>query len=471
MRRAGLLAHTGLILSLSLAAFMMIALIASAALIMVPMAKRAADDLAALMVLTAQTWTELPENARPLFVDELAQRHGLQLQPQRELRREHATLSLYVRFLHDAVSRRAGACLAQDIDPHTGECVYIGTLPEGAGYWLQLRMDGQVLEFRFSSARIGTRLPFALALILLGGALVVLPSALWLTRRLTRPLAALAEAAREVGQGREPPQLPEKGPEEIRLLAIAFNRMAAEVRELLANRTTLLAGISHDLRTPLTRLALAVELLPGSVDERLREGWRSDIAQMDRLIGETLLIARGVQDGALECVDIAKLVDEAAFDARRGGLALERTGAKRCLALVQTQALRRILVNLLENVARHAGGRGEIQLDCRPDSVVIRVLDRGPGIPEEALNRVFQPFYRLDNARSPTTGGSGLGLALARLLAEAQGGSLSLEKREGGGVVAVLACTRAGQNINPACAGHPDDAGSCASPCVDRPAG
>lgn len=392
---------------------------------MIPMAKRSADDLAALIVLSAQTWVELPKDAQPLLAAELKNQHGLNIEEIQTLSRQHGTLLPYVRFLHDAVVRRLNACPPGTRDVETGECVYMGALPDDKGYWLELPMADDVLRFEFSRDRVGYRIPFTLGAILAGGILLTLILALFVTRRLTRPVSLLAD---QVSRGLPDAPLPLTGPQETRVLIDAVNRRSAEVARLLENRTVLLAGISHDLRTPLTRLSLALALARDDLEPALRTQMQGDIEQMNRLIAEVLQIARGVSHAKTEPISLYPWLTELiARWAHRGVtvlLIIDET-SKGLRIEVSTDSLRRILENLIENAHRY--GRPPITLRCvqRADAQILCVEDEGGGLTPAEIERLREPFARKDEARSGVTG-YGLGLSLAEALAQAQGWALDL---------------------------------------------
>jgi two-component system osmolarity sensor histidine kinase EnvZ len=212
-----------------------------------------------------------------------------------------------------------------------------------------------------------------------------------------------------------------------------------QVRELLANRTTMLAGISHDLRTPLARMRLAIEMLPENADPKLVARLRHDVDEMNQLIGEFLALSRELQKEPPQEVNISQLLEELADNARNEGAQVEWHAADNLPILAGPMALRRILVNLLGNAIRYGEKKPvEIDLSRNGDKTEIRILDRGPGIPAQELETVFRPFYRLESSRSNSTGGSGLGLAIARQLAEANGWKVALLARDGGGTEAKL---------------------------------
>jgi two-component system osmolarity sensor histidine kinase EnvZ len=276
--------------------------------------------------------------------------------------------------------------------------------------------------------------------VFLLGALLTVFTALFMVRQASQRMNSLARKAGEVGQGRAPELLPETGARELRELTAAFNRMALEVQALLENRTVLLAGVSHDLRTPITRLRLALSLLEDA-DPGLVKRMEHDLDEMNRLISDMLVFARSLKIEALQDVDLTRVLTDLAEQAVLLGPLEWRPGPP-CVAKVGEAALRRIVGNLLENARRYGDGEAvKLELECNQGDagekqVRIAVLDRGPGIPVEQREAVFRPFTRLETSRSREAGGSGLGLAIARQLADAYGWRIELTDRAGGGLVA-----------------------------------
>jgi two-component system, OmpR family, osmolarity sensor histidine kinase EnvZ len=422
-----LFGRTAATLALALIVFLALALGALAYFLIVPIAQRSADDLSALMVLSARTWAELPPATRADFARELVEEHGLTIaEADTPLAGAAASHLPYMRFLEAGLTRRSGARVA----------VHTTAIDGRDWYWAEVPAGGRLLRIGFGRERIGARPPEAALALLAAGAALILLTALLLVRRLTQPLAQLAAASAAVGRGVKPAALPETGAQEIAQLARSFNRMAREVQELLDGRTTLLAGISHDLRTPLARLRLAVAMLPAGADPGLIAGIERDLDSMDRLIGRYLALARGMIDEDVEVLDLRELIDKCVSDARRAGGAVRWSPGAPCQCAVRPTAFERILANLLDNARRHGGGDTEVEHRCDADGAVIRVLDRGPGIPAAQRDDVFRPFHRFDTARA--SGGSGLGLAIAHQLAEANGWRLDLLARAGGGTEARL---------------------------------
>jgi len=418
-----LFSSTALALIGSISVILVFALSAVTWVVMVPMAKRSADDLAALIILSAQTWVELPHNVQPLLAAELKSQHGISIKEITTLTRQHNAHLPYVRFLHDAVVQRFHQCPAGTIDPKTGECIYIGALPNDAGYWLELPIADDVLKFEFSRERVGYKIPFTLGIILISGILLTLIVGLWLTRRLTRPVSQLAE---QVSRGLPDAPLPLTGPKETRVLIDAVNRRTAEVKQLLESRTILLAGISHDLRTPLTRLSLSLALAQDSIEPELHDQMQDDIGRMNRLIAEVLLIARGVNQASTERIALSPWLEQLAENARQRGVELELILPRHeRLANIAPMALQRILDNLIDNAHRYGAPPVVLRLVEQSDALVLCVEDQGEGLTESEIEQLMAPFARKDAARGGDAG-YGLGLSLASALAESQHWRLEL---------------------------------------------
>ena len=304
---------------------------------------------------------------------------------------------------------------------------------EVEGFWVSFTMD--VDEYWVMLPRERFAPEFGLGLLGWGLALLALAlaGAWFIASRIARPLAEVTRAAGRIGRGEAHQPLAESGPSELRTVAAAFNRMAVSLDELERERATVLAGISHDLRTPLSRLRLALEM--SGAQREIAEGMGADIEEMDRVIGQFLDYARG-EDEARATGDLDALAAGVAADAaRRGERVAFRAGGVPPVPFAPL-ALRRAIGNLVNNALRHAGG--EVEVATRLDGVqaLVEVLDRGPGIPAAEMERLKRPFTRLDDARGG--GGSGLGLAIAERIARAHGGRLELARRDGGGLCARL---------------------------------
>jgi len=397
-------------------------------LVMLPMARRAADDLAGLMVLSAQTWSELPPETRDAFKAELQNSHTLALRTSPPVARFDDWHSPFFYLLEQALAQRIG----------TPQHLIYEQRPNADWYWARLPGGKDGLWVGLPKSRIGSHFGMALLITVACGFLLALGFAVWLARRITAPLAHLEQASALVGLGKSPVLLPEVGPRELVALSRRFNAMALQVRELLSARTTLLAGVSHDLRTPLARMRLALELLKMGHDPALIERLERDIEQMNRLIANVLDLARGLEHEVPVTTALHEFLDELAedFSSSACPIAVQCDGGECRLPVF---ALHRALGNLLQNALRYAPS-SPVELVCVVDDLTCRfgVLDRGPGIAPSQIEAMLQPFHRLDASRSPATGGSGLGLAIVKALADANQWTLTLSARPGGGLQAWL---------------------------------
>lgn len=299
--------------------------------------------------------------------------------------------------------------------------------------------DGDRVAFRTFSPR-GTP-PFPGHFIFeLGSLTVMLGIVLYaMTRTITRPLGDLAKAADAVGRGTAVEPLQERGARELKRATRAFNAMQERLNRYLDSRTRVLAAMSHDLRTPITRLRLRVESIE---DEALRTRCVEDLDEMTRMVRGALSVFRGLNDEEQTVpVDIGALLQELQrrYGEVNADVAIEGQAASPIPG--KPLALKRCLGNLVDNALQY-GEHATIAVTDSDDELTIRVLDDGPGIPAAELDRVFEPFYRLESSRNRATGGTGLGLSIARDVAQAHGGSLTLTNRESGGLEAKLVLPR-----------------------------
>ena len=252
--------------------------------------------------------------------------------------------------------------------------------------------------------------------------------AVLMARWIARPLKDIAEAAERVGRGEEVAPIPECGPGDIRCTAAAFNRMQTRLRRFVEDRTRMLAAIGHDLRTPITSLRLRAEFV---TDEETRQKLLATLDEMQTMTEATLAFAR--EDAARETtrsVDLAALLESLCADLADLGWDVTFTNGERIPYRCRPDALRRAFRNLIENAVRY-GERARVMLVSRNDATEISVEDDGPGIPEADFERVFAPFVRLENSRNRTTGGVGLGLAIARTIIRGHGGDIALANGSG----------------------------------------
>lgn len=301
-------------------------------------------------------------------------------------------------------------------------------LTDGTAVSIDARRPQEIMNW---PARMLASLAVLLAIV----GIVTLVAVRWVTR----PLKTLAAAAEALGNDIHRPPLEEKGPLEVSRAARAFNAMQAKLAALISDRTRIFSAMSHDLKTPITRLRLRAEMLDDGV---LREKFAQDLKEMEEMVGAALDFMRGVDSReAVQSVDITALLESIAADAREVGGAVQVEGAAHAPFSGQPQALKRCLTNLVDNAVKY-GMRAAIAVEDGAQVLRILVRDDGPGIAEAELERVFEPFYRVEASRNRATGGSGLGLTIARNIARAHGGELQLHNRAGGGLEAVLTLPR-----------------------------
>jgi two-component system osmolarity sensor histidine kinase EnvZ len=324
--------------------------------------------------------------------------------------------------------------VAEEVRRQLGaETRFASGLDDLHGFFISFRIDVDEYWVMLPRERIERHFPWewlgwgALALLLsLAGAWLIVS-------RINRPLKALAAAATDIGKGKTPPPLPKSGLAEIEALSGAFSQMSRDLERLDADRALILAGVSHDLRTPLSRLRLSTEMSAG--DASLMEGMIADIEEMDSIIGQFLDFARDESGEPLESVDLSAVAREVVEHHVRLGHAVEAELDPVPEQPMRRMGIKRLVTNLVDNALRY--GEKEVCVATRMEGarLILEVLDRGPGIPAAEAERLKLPFTRLEEARSDK-GGSGLGLAIVDRLARNLGGSFELLARAGGGLIA-----------------------------------
>ena len=304
--------------------------------------------------------------------------------------------------------------------------------------------DGQWLSFATAVPASGPALSrqFLISMALM--AVILIAVSVWVVRRVTAPLASLSAAAERLGTDLNAPPLPETGTIETQKAAHAFNTMQARLRGLIENRTRMLAAISHDLRTPLTLLRLRAENVGDAAE---RDKMLATIAEMDAMLAETLRFARDEATAEpRRRTDLTALLASVIDDMADTGAPVSMEPAQPIVCECQPAALKRALTNLLDNAVKY-GKRARATIRAMPKSVEITIDDEGPGIPDDELKRVFEPFYRVESSRSRETGGIGLGLAIALSVIQGHGGQLKLSNRSEGGLRATITLPTVEQRI------------------------
>lgn len=304
---------------------------------------------------------------------------------------------------------------------------------------IRIGLQEGVLDILTPRKRMFSTTIYIFVLWMVGTALVVTAIAIFFLRNQIQPIRRLAAAAEAFGKGRSDVEFKPAGASEIRQAAAAFIDMRGRIARHIDQRTEMLAGVSHDLRTPLTRIKLQLAMLRETMPEAGAEisDLESDIADMEKMIDEYLAFSRGQGAEAPEPVDLSALIGEVVDGARRNGAALTLDAGEALTLPLRPNAIKRCLTNLVDNAVRY-GENIDVTARRTGESVEVIVEDDGPGIPPESIDDVFKPFYRLDDSRNPNYAGAGLGLAIARDVARGHGGDIVLETAGSGGLRAVL---------------------------------
>jgi two-component system osmolarity sensor histidine kinase EnvZ len=385
-----------------------------------------ASEIAGVISTVSVALETMPPASRRKFSEKLPTHHNIRLLPATAWEDTDVPLpespllrAIGVALKHEVANDAQALALLED----TTRALWIKIQVKNQAYWVVFPPEsrGSASAWAWTGWSV-----FGLSLAIAGGLLLML--------RVNRPLRALAAAAEQIGAGKTPSPLDEKGPTEIRTLSHAFNQMTSNLKQLDKDRAVLLAGISHDLRTPLSRLRLGIEMFGEAGDHGLKDGMIQDIEDMDTIINQFLDFAReGDNEPSRSGEDLNQIVSSVCERFSRMGKSINtRLGALPPLTLKPT-ATQRMVTNLVDNALRYGGGKVEVTTECIDGHALVRVLDRGPGIPESEISRVMQPFTRLEASRSEGKG-SGLGLAIVERAARMNGGNVKLLRREGGGL-------------------------------------
>jgi two-component system osmolarity sensor histidine kinase EnvZ len=367
----------------------------------------------------------LPADAQGAFIARIAEKEGLRILPVRGNERARPAPDVGpVPMFREQIRSIFGPEAEVYVRPNAPMALWVRVPAATRDWWIAF--PRQRIERDPMGALIGWSVA-GLAIAVLATFLIVW----WLSR----PLRSLAEAAEKLGKGGDPPPIPEKGPSEIRTLARAFNQMKEDLKRQERERSTFLAGISHDLRTPLARLRLETEMLGGKVDAETQKNMVSDLEDMNAIIDQFIGFARSEAAEVLAPVNLSDAARSAAERAARLGTDVKCDLADVPVLMLRPLAIQRLLENLIGNAARHGGREILVRTAARDREVQVCVFDRGPGIPPDQVERLKQPFARRDDARSGQSG-AGLGLAIANRIALMHGGRLELLARDGGGLEA-----------------------------------
>jgi two-component system osmolarity sensor histidine kinase EnvZ len=393
-----------------------------------PRAQQLAAQIISIVTVTRAALTHSAPDMRRELLFDLASNEGIRIYPLEK--------TDVIELPRDSGFREV---MEGDVRAQLGDDTkFAAKVNDVAGFWVSFKIDEDEYWLRLDRERIerlsniqwlgwGTS---TLILALLG--------AVFISRLINQPLAQLTNATRAIAKGQQPDPLPEKGPTEIREANRSFNQMVSDLNRVESDRAVILAGISHDLRTPLTRMQLEVEMARLSDDAR--QGMQSDLEQMDAIIGQFLDYAKPTDASTFKHINITGLLADCAREASRlPDVRIKTSIADGIEVLGNPTDLQRVINNLIENARRYGktdgSGLAELDVSCRldGDQARIEVADHGIGVPESEMERLLRPFTRMDTARGQANG-SGLGLAIVERIIKRHGGKIRLYNRHGGGL-------------------------------------
>jgi len=401
-----------------------------------PRAQQMAGQIISMVTITRAALTHSAEDKRRELLLDLARNEGIRI---------------YLLEENDAITPQADELLFIELQKLVQE--KLGTKTQFAkvvngeeGFWLSFTIDEDQYWLRLEQ----DRLPHETGMQILGWASITLVltliGAVFISRRINAPLSNLSQAARQLAHGKRPQALPENGPSEVRETNASFNQMIDDLARGESDRAVILAGISHDLRTPLTRLQLELEMAP--VDAMTREAMQSDLSQMDGIIQQFLDYAKPLHESTFNSVNLSALLDKLVSDLQRDASLKMKAQIDSGIFITGIEIeIQRLVINLVQNAMRYARdpetGLLMIDLECRyfahatKPSATLRIRDFGPGVPKDEIARLLRPFTRGDIARSQANG-SGLGLAIVDRIVKRHGGKIRLQNHPTGGLEVLI---------------------------------
>lgn len=426
--KSGLFWRTFVLLGVLIATSMMAWVVSLRTVERAPHAEQLAEQIISIVTVTRAALTHSAPDLRRELLFDLASNEGIRIYP---FEADDVVEPVIDNDLLPAIETHVKSRLGQGTR-------FAGKVNDVAGFWLSFQIEDDAYWLRLDRERIERVssvqwLGWGTATLLLS-----LLGAVFISRLINQPLSQLTTATRAVARGLRPSPLPERGPTEIREANRSFNQMVADLNRVESDRTVILAGISHDLRTPLARMQLEVEM--ANLSESAREGIKADLEQMDAIIGQFLEYAKPTDATTFLPINLAELLAECATMAARIPDVRVRTAFEKDIGVFGNPTdLKRVINNLIENARRYGKTPSkdvvELELNCRLNGhkAIIEVADHGPGVPQEEMDRLLRPFTRLDAARGQANG-AGLGLAIVNRAIRRHEGRLRLSNRATGGL-------------------------------------
>lgn len=393
-----------------------------------PRAQQMAAQVISIVTITRAALTHSAPDLRRELLFDLASNEGIRIYPLEESDAvEPPPDSGLMPVLEASVKARLGN--------HTK---FAGKVNDVAGFWISFKIDDDEYWLRLDRERIEGVSSIQWLGLATTTLVLSLFGAVFISRLINQPLARITKATRSMAKGQKPEPLPEKGPAEIREANRSFNQMVEDLTRVESDRAVILAGISHDLRTPLARMQLEVEM--AHLPDDAREGMQSDLAQMDAIIGQFLEFARPSDKSAIASVDLTALLSECVREAERlPDVKVSADIAENVNVFGNATDLKRVINNLVENARRYGKNPGanfaslELSGKLQGNQAVLEISDHGAGVPEGEIERLLRPFTRLDAARGQANG-AGLGLAIVERIVKRHRGAMVLSNRPSGGL-------------------------------------
>ncbi|MGH8397234.1 MAG: ATP-binding protein [Gammaproteobacteria bacterium] len=391
-----------------------------------PLRAEHANPVVSTIVMARTALETLPDDKRQTFLDDINSHQGFRII------QDGSQQSVF-----NSSAEKPPGDLEVSLKQTFGSSMLLKTEPATHDLWIRFPVRNQLYWLVLPRNRFHPLFPLDLLIWVALGLIIAFIGAYLVIFRLNRQLHKVLEAARSIGRGEAPGPLPEIGTLEIRDLSRGFNQMAEGLQKLDSERRLMLAGISHDLRTPLTRLRIGIELANNGVEPALSRGMVHDIEDMDSILMQFLDYARDGSEEAPQFADFNQIVFDVCHRYNVTGNRIKTELAEFPGFSFRKLAVRRMISNLIDNAVRHGGKDIEVQTRKLDDRIVLEVMDRGPGIRNLSLSEVIKPFVRDDTSRGQQTS-AGLGLTIAERIAKMHGGELHLANREGGGLVATI---------------------------------
>ena len=425
MKKAGLFPQIITSYGFGVAVFALFMFLAIHYLIVYPATKRMANDFSSLIILSAQTWLELPPETRSDFEHELYLSHDLSIGLPTSSVEGERTLPIFISMLEESLSWQLDKPVKILAQHRNGE----------HWFWTDIPIANHTLRASFSEQRFTSNYTSALLISTLAGFFIVTLLTAITAYRLTKPIKTLIKATRKIGIQDEKPNLPVSSIKEIDELAASFDRLDGKIKKLLNGRNILLSGISHDLRTPLARMALALEMIKTKEQDDLKEQMLADIDIMNAIIGQTLQLSKDMIPQDIETIDLHDFLTTLIHTYSNSPVSITLKSSNSDTHIKAARVpLQRILGNLIENAIKHSHARHiwmTHSLNRRDSTVAISVSDDGIGIDEHLREDIFLPFFKKDASRSKS--GSGLGLSIVEQLANVYGWKIELMENKPSG--------------------------------------